>query len=209
MKTACAAFERSAGTNSILTIKTIITMADWATTNYVIEGSDEDLKKISNAIKNHQKSENASDNWEGDILKALDISFGEKTYTRGFLWPDTLEEGDGCISFMAEEAWGVTDFAGELKKAMPNISIFWCSEEPNNGYYATNDSKGRHFTERFFAEVCINDEPQSEYFSDEKSAREWIEKLTGCKNYDEYDAFGEDNDDYITFHSFSIVNYPK
>lgn len=48
-------------------------MANWADTNYVIEGPEEVLKKLYKALEHHETAEGSSSDWEGNVLKALGI----------------------------------------------------------------------------------------------------------------------------------------
>ena len=55
-------------------------MANWASTSYAIEGSKSDLERVFNVIDGFVKGntkpveENASKEWEGNIVKALGAS---------------------------------------------------------------------------------------------------------------------------------------
>ena len=60
-------------------------MANWAITDYVIEGSKESLKRIYDAIKNHEVEEESDNDWEGNILNALGIDWDRELYMRGFM----------------------------------------------------------------------------------------------------------------------------
>ena len=68
-------------------------MANWASTSYRIEGSESDLKKVYNVIDNFVSGkskpvlEDASTEWEGNIVKALGASDEQlkRSYLRGFI----------------------------------------------------------------------------------------------------------------------------
>ncbi len=65
-------------------------MANWARTDYRIEGNQKDLQEIYNLCKAFDNSERpvmedgASKDWEGNIILALGIEKGE-SYLRGFI----------------------------------------------------------------------------------------------------------------------------
>ena len=66
-------------------------MANWASTSYRIEGSESDLNKVYDIIDNFVTSkskpvlEDASKEWEGNIVKALGASDEQlkESYLRG------------------------------------------------------------------------------------------------------------------------------
>ena len=66
-------------------------MANWAFTEYVIEGPKEILLRIENAILHPIQPEGADENWEGGVLKALGLTWEERKpdgtgkYMRGFI----------------------------------------------------------------------------------------------------------------------------
>ena len=88
-------------------------MANWARTDYRIEGNQEDLQEIYYLCKAFDNGERpvmedgASKDWEGNIILALGIEKGE-SYLRGFI--QSCELLDGLLCIEAQEAWGATDF---------------------------------------------------------------------------------------------------
>lgn len=67
-------------------------MANWASTNYRIEGSKEDLQKLFDLIDGFVKGRlkpvcKAAQNWEGNILQALGATEKQISdcYLRGFI----------------------------------------------------------------------------------------------------------------------------
>lgn len=191
-------------------------MANWALTDYVIEGPDEILEKIQSAVNTHEVEENSSDNWEGNILHALGITWEKGTpkdpgpYVRGFIQDAQL--ADGILSLHAEEAWGVTDFCKLLKEKFPEIKVYWASEEPDCEVYQTNDKDGKYFKDKFYVDTCIHDNYQSEYFMDEKAAYKWLDTITTgeVKTLEDVCKFNDscDEDDYISIYEFEVVNWP-
>lgn len=53
-------------------------MANWAFTEYAIEGPKETLQKIEQAILHHDMEEGSSKDWEGNILNAFGNKLGKK-----------------------------------------------------------------------------------------------------------------------------------
>lgn len=73
-------------------------MANWARTDYRIEGNQEDLQEIYYLCKAFDNGERpvmedgASKDWEGNIILALGIEKGE-SYLRGFIQSCELSDG--------------------------------------------------------------------------------------------------------------------
>ena len=151
--------------------KKSIIMANWADTSYVIEGPIETLMKIEQAILNHPVKEGSDEQWEGNILEALGIKWEDRNvnpkeglYMRGFINEDTLEYSrDTALHFSAMEAWGVTDFYKALMQGLPGIKVYWCTVEEGEEVFATNDTEGYHFPERFHVEICLDGEYSIEH----------------------------------------------
>lgn len=110
-------------------------MANWASTNYRIEGSKSDLERVYSVIddfiseRRKPVEENASKDWEGNIVKALGATDEQvsNNYLRGFI---QYYEMDGdTIRIDAEEAWGASDFRHVLKRLMPELTIYYIVEE--------------------------------------------------------------------------------
>ena len=66
-------------------------MANWACTDYIIEGPDEILLKITEAIKHPVVTPGSDETWEGNVLNTLGIKWkgrqpdGSGYYMRGFI----------------------------------------------------------------------------------------------------------------------------
>ena len=93
-------------------------MANWASTDYKIEGNSKDLQEIFELFCKFDKGERkpfderTDKEWEGNIVWALGGN-PEELCLKGFI--QTCELDDGSLSIYAEEAWGVTDYAIFLK----------------------------------------------------------------------------------------------
>lgn len=136
--------------------------------------------------------------FEGYYLRGFiqDFSWGNDKYT--------------TIRIYAEEAWGLTDFYRLLEKSFPEIKVYYIVEEPGCDIYATNDSEGKYFSDRYFVDTCIGGDYQSEYFQTEEDVYEWISQISDCKNKEDVEAFNEnrraaDSDDFIYIHKFDVV----
>ena len=188
-------------------------MANWAITDYVIEGPHEILEKINEAIRNPDIEAGSSEGWEGNILNTLGIDWDKKLYMRGFITEEP-SLGDNTLEFYAEEAWGATDFHEALEKAFPDIRVYYRVEEENDEVFATNDVEGKYFPEKYYVNICINRDYDSEYFKDEDTMCNWLSRKTDGKvnsieEASDYNTMheeqGTDEDNYITIHKFDIV----
>ena len=178
-------------------------MANWAMTAYAIEGDKQVLEKIHHAIK-HPKiiKEDSSEGWEGNVLAALGIEWenrnpdGSGYYMRGFIQEDTVRMENGTLRFSAEEAWGATDLNEVLEENLP-VKVFYCVEEQGEEVFATNDKDGKYFFDRFYADICIDGEYDSEYFIDEDSLLKWLSDKTDgrVKTQEDIDEFNADYED--------------
>jgi hypothetical protein len=177
-------------------------MANWAMTAYVIEGDKQVLEKIYHAIKHPKIIKDSSEGWEGNVLAALGIEWenrnpdGSGYYMRGFIQEDTVSMEGGTLRFNAEEAWGATDFNEVLEENLP-VKIFYCVEEQGEEVFATNDKDGKYFFDKFYADICIDGEYDSEYFIDEASLLKWLSDKTDgrVKTQEDIDEFNADYED--------------
>ncbi|MBW4834756.1 MULTISPECIES: hypothetical protein [Prevotellaceae] len=191
-------------------------MANWASTSYRIEGSESDLKKVYNVIDNFVSGkskpvlEDASTEWEGNIVKALGASDEQlkRSYLRGFIEEYELD-GD-VISINAEEAWGATDFRHILGKLMPELTIYYIVEEAGCDVFATNDIDGKYFPERYLVDAYVKDADFYEYFETKGQMKDFVSSLIGKEDFTDEDIEAwneehEDDDSYIYVHEFQYV----
>lgn len=198
-------------------------MANWAITNYVVEGPEEVLHRIHEAILHHDIEASSSEDWEGNILNALGIEWERHVvhrrddgkidvsgyYMRGFIDVNSVDMTDDSLSFDAEEACGVTGFYEVLEKNLP-VKVYWMTEESLMEVYQTNDVEGKYFPERYCVSACIDGEYYDDYFVSKKQMLDCINDITeGSVNteqqIEEFNDSHEDEDNYIYFHEFDIV----
>ena len=212
-KTKVLAQEYPVNSNNNFNIKE---MANWASTSYCIEGSENELRKIFNVIEDFMKEkrksveQNASEEWEGNIVKALGATKEqmEKYYLRGFI--EEYEMKDNIVSIEAEEAWGLTNFRDLLKQLIPNITIYYLVIETDDNVFATNDTQSKYFSERFYVDSFINGDYYSEYFSTEKETMKYIAKILEKKEISKEELENwkkehKDSEEYISIHECAIV----
>ena len=191
-------------------------MANWASTSYRIEGSESDLKKVYDVIDNFVSGkskpvlEDASKEWEGNIVKALGASDEQlkESYLRGFIEEYELD-GD-VIRINAEEAWGATDFRHILGKLMPELIIYYIVEEAGCDVFATNDIDGKYFPEQYLVDAYVKDADYYEYFETKGQMKDFVSSLIGKEDFTDEDIEAwneehEDDDSYIYVHEFQYV----
>lgn len=191
-------------------------MANWASTSYRIEGSKSDLERVYGMIDNFMSErrkpveENASKEWEGNIIKALGTSDEQvsKNYLRGFIQEYEMD-GD-TIRIEAEEAWGATDFRHVLAQLMPELTVYYIVEEPGCEVYATNDEEGKYFTDRFYVDACVDGNYESDYFETEERAMAYAANLMDMEMVSKakIESWNEDHEadgDFIYIHEFKYV----
>lgn len=194
-------------------------MANWAYTDYVIEGPAETLQKIEKAIKEHPVQENSQEDWEGNVIIALNGNINwkpaENRYMRGFINMESvfLDEEEGVLKFGAEEAWGVTDFNRELEELFPDIKVYWVTEEQNEAIYVTNDKERKYFPYRFYVDTCIDGNYAVEEFKYKSDVFKWLHKISNGKintekkveNFNNK-ADEECSDDFIHIYEYEVVD---
>lgn len=191
-------------------------MANWASTSYRIEGSESDLKKVYDVIDNFVTGkskpvlEDASKEWEGNIIKALGASDEQlkESYLRGFIEEYELD-GD-VIRINAEEAWGATDFRHILGNLMPELTIYYIVEEAGCDVFATNDIDGKYFPEQYLVDAYVKDADYYEYFETKGQMKDFVSSLIGKEDFTDEDIEAwneehEDDDSYIYVHEFQYV----
>ena len=191
-------------------------MANWASTSYRIEGSESDLKKVYDVIDNFVTGkskpvlEDASKEWEGNIVKALGASDEQlkESYLRGFIEEYELD-GD-VIRINAEEAWGATDFRHILGKLMPELIIYYIVEEAGCDVFAANDIDGKYFPEQYLVDAYVKDADYYEYFETKGQMKDFVSSLIGKEDFTDEDIEAwneehEDDDSYIYVHEFQYV----
>lgn len=188
-------------------------MANMAMTSYRIEGPKETLERINDAIV-----EALSDKHYWTEAKVLMLLGYAENELEGKRVGGEIEEkpslGENTLEFYAEERWGLQDFNELLEAKFPDIKVYWIVEESGCEVYATNDKEGKYFPERYYVELCLDDQIEMEYFKDEKSMYKWLSEKTG-RNMDaeevkefnvDYDDEALDDENFIHIHKFEVID---
>lgn len=184
-------------------------MANIASVAYAIEGPQEVLKKINEAIV---VAIHTDDNRYEMYKAAENLSLPIEEASR--LGGEIEEEptwSNGALRINSEERWGLQDFAELLEKQFPDIKVYWIVEEPGCEVFCTNDAEGKYFPERYWVDTCIDDIYNSKYFQTEQQVYEWLDKLTygKVKSEEDVEKFNSEDSDaadenWIYVHEFDI-----
>ena len=107
----------------------------------------------------------------------------------------------------------MSDFRYVLHDLMPELKVYFISEELGCGVYATNDVDSKHYTDRYYVEVCIDDNSAgSEYFDTLEKALAYAAEVLGresvtieeCSEWTAKQAYTED---YLYVHEFQVVDF--
>lgn len=144
-------------------------MPNWCFTNYVFEGNKEEIKDLYDKLKSLEEMEKPSvengfgKRWLGCVVSLFGGKWEEINCRGDFM--DLEVPDDNTIQLSTQTAWGdmpeVWDFVLENYKS---ITYYFYAEETGVCYYATNDSEGKYFPERFIVEQFSE---QTEYFDNE------------------------------------------
>ena len=188
-------------------------MANMASVSYAIEGPEESLKKIAEALI---KAVNSKSN-KYELYQAaeyLKLPITEETCLGGEIEEEpTWDENTGALRFWSEERWGLQDFAELLEKHFPDIKVYWIVEECGCEVFCTNDREGKYFPERYWVDTAQDDIYQSEYFKTEEDMYKWLNEKYGVKSREEveawnadYEATGDECENFIYIHKFEIIS---
>jgi hypothetical protein len=186
-------------------------MANMASVAYAIEGPEDSLEKIAEAIIEAVHSDdNRYEMYQA--AEYLELPIEEDTRLGGEIESDPELE-NGVLRFWSEERWGLQDFAELLEKKFPDIKVYWIVEESGCEVYCTNDREGKYFPERYWVDTAIDDIYNSEYFETEKQVYDWLDKLTfgrvKCEeDVEKFNADYENSEDagenFIYIHEFDV-----
>lgn len=116
--------------------------------------------------------------WLGCLVDALGGDWNEVS-CRGD-W-NSLEMIGDTLRFTTETAWAPCNETFDLVcKKIPSLHYYYQTEEPGMAIYATNDSEGKYFPDKYHVELNTpEDEFYSEYFAELSAVFEWLEKISG------------------------------
>ena len=155
-------------------------MPNWASTAYVFKAKDqEQAKDLYDKIDSLSKmTEPLVPNgfgklWMGCLVNLLGGDW-DKVYCRGEIIDYNLN-GD-LLSITCETAWGeMEEFRHFIEEKYPESKIFYQVEECGCEVYATNDTNGDYFSDRY----CLDSYDGLEYFGTIEEAARYIGERIG------------------------------
>ena len=194
-------------------------MPNWASTAYVFKAKDqEQAKDLYEKIDSLSKmTEPLVPNgfgklWMGCLVNLLGGDW-DKVYCRGEIIDYNLT--DDHVSIECETAWGeMPEFRHFIEQQYPGSKIYYQVEECGCEVYATNDTDGVFFKDRY----CFDFYDGLEYFETIEEAAEFVSDIIGKEvksDVDEIESAIEDHyeiehesDDryWMSFHEFTVLD---
>lgn len=132
-------------------------MPNWCSTSYVFEGKKEEIADLHKKLQSLTKlPQPLVENGYGKLWLGCVITlFGgdwSMINCRGDI--DNLDKPqETTLSLTTSTVWGdIPEVWNFVLKQYPSIKYYFCAEEPDCYYYATNDKEGKYFTDRFIVE---------------------------------------------------------
>ena len=162
-------------------------MPNWCFTSYVVTGEEKEVcdlyeKMLSLEEREESLAENGfGKSWLGNLVTLLGGDWNT-IYCRGD-WSDlTKDDDNGALRFDTETAWCDADETiAFLQEKYPNLEFYFIAEEPGMGYYATNDTAGEYFPQRYTVLPYDSGEEYQYEEGEEQAFFDEITNLTGCK----------------------------
>ena len=120
----------------------------WIRVVYKIEGKQEDLQEIYNLYKDFADKkrpimeDDEERGWEGNIILALGIDYGDRNICGNILHCDLA---DGILKMEAEEVAFITDFKDLLESHYKDMKAYYITEDSEGDIYTTNDADRKYF----------------------------------------------------------------
>ncbi|EOA56476.1 hypothetical protein HMPREF1214_03297 [Bacteroides sp. HPS0048] len=189
-------------------------MPNWCFTNYMFEGNKEEIKDLYDKLKSLEEMEKPlvengfGTRWLGCVVSLFGGNWEEINCRGDFMNLELLD--DNTIQLHTETAWGdMPEVWNFVLEKYESVIYYFYAEETGVCYYATNDSEGKYFPERF---IVDQSEEGTEYFENETDLFAHIASVTGksIKDQEEmktaielYNSKNEENDIYINEISFA------
>ncbi len=193
-------------------------MPNWASTAYVFKAKDqEQAKDLYDKIDSLSKMEEPlvengfGKLWMGCLVNLLGGDWN-KVYCRGEIIDYNLTADH--VSIECETAWGeMPEFRHFIEQQYPGSKIYYCVEECGNEVYATNDTDGEYFKDRY----CLDSYDGLEYFETIEEAAKYIGERIGKELKPDFaeienaiDGYMDEHDNsdeyWMSFHKFEVVD---
>ncbi|MBP3600772.1 MAG: hypothetical protein J6J10_00605 [Alistipes sp.] len=187
-------------------------MPNWCFTSYVVTGDEKEVCDLYEKMRSLEEREESlvengfGKSWLGNLVTLLGGDWNT-IYCRGAWLELEKDDDNGALRFDTETAWNDPDeVISFLQEKYPNLEFYFITEEPGMGYYATNDTAGEYFPQRYtITPYDCGEEYQYEEGEEQEFFKE-IENITGYKvtNFEEvekavcdYNEKHEDEEIYV------------
>lgn len=165
-------------------------MPNWCFTYYAAEGPKDQLQKLSDtmtrlaAMPSPGLVENGfGSSWLGNLVMELGVDpLTQSNFRcRGEYYNVDLNQS-GYLTFDTMTAWCEADDTRRLiEEKFPGVHLYFISEEFGCGYWETNDTEDKYFSERyFFLAEDYDDDHDGNYYDTLPELIEAVEKATGA-----------------------------
>ncbi len=197
-------------------------MENLCCSSYTFVGDENEIKELYDLMKGLELKKEETPLTESDYgqyrLGNLVVALGGKwseIWCSG-TWTDlTIEKG--ILKFMTKTARSpANELMDFICKKFHSMKYFFCFYTEGNCafLYETNDTEGRFYPDRYVVNICTAEgEYYTEYFQTDKSAFEWVEKLTGhrptsIKDADRIDSAMSDEyeDAYLYINEIEVID---
>ena len=149
--------------------------------------------------------------WMGCLVNLLSGDW-DKVYCRREIID--YNHTDDHVSISCETAWDeMPEFRHFVEQQYPGSKIFYQVEECGNCVYATNDTDGEFFPDRY----CLDSYDGLEYFETIEEAAKYIEERIGKELKPDFAEIEKEIDDYMeehdssdeswmSFHRFEVID---
>ena len=162
-------------------------MPNWCFTSYVVTGDEKEVCDLYEKMRSlEEREESLVENgfgktWLGNLVTLLGGDWNT-IYCRGDWSELTKDDDNGALRFDTETAWCDADETiAFLQEKYPNLEFYFIAEEPGMGYYATNDTAGEYFPQRYTVLPYDSGEEYQYEEGEEQAFFDEITNLTGCK----------------------------
>ena len=168
-------------------------MPNWCSTAYVIEGDAQEIKSLYELMKDLQDRKTPAvkngfgTSWLGCLRGCLGQGLGQGELSGRLGKP---RNGGRNPPLYDGAAWGPCNETFDLVcEKFPSLRYYYQTEEPGMGFYETNDSEGKYFTDKYIVDLCTaKGKYFCEYFADRESLFAWLGEVAGKTVRSEQDA---------------------
>lgn len=132
-------------------------MANVCYTKYHVVGNNNEIKRLYEALEKSKIREDSNDVYLEDFVKSLGVNYDDIEVDMRYEIND-FEMDENGLWIIAIYAWDENPgFIEFLETHFNGIKVYFLATEPSCGYFMTNDTKGAHFSERYYLEIDDKD----------------------------------------------------